>query len=162
VRILLLVFIVVPVVEMWLLIQVGGFIGAVPTIAAVLLTAVIGLGMLRRQGLSTLLRVNQRMASGELPAQEMLEGIVLAVSGALLLTPGFFTDAIGFAGLTPLLRQHLVGRLVARVQVFQGGAVGGTRFREGEGSNTLEGEFWHEGEQHEDGRHKVERREDQP
>ncbi|MBL4780969.1 MAG: FxsA family protein [Porticoccaceae bacterium] len=157
-RILLLVFIIVPIVEMWLLIQVGGFIGAVPTIAAVLLTAVIGLGMLRRQGLSTLLRVNQRMASGELPAQEMLEGIVLAVSGALLLTPGFFTDAIGFAGLTPLLRQHLVARLVGRLQMLQGGVVGGeSRFREGQGGNTLEGEFWHEEE-----RHDGERREDEP
>ena len=145
-RFLLLIFIIVPIVEMWLLIQVGGFIGAVPTIGAVLLTAVIGLAMLRRQGLSTLLRVNQRMASGELPAQEMLEGIVLAVSGALLLTPGFFTDAIGFAGLTPLLRQWLVGRLVGRVNVFQGGAVGGTVYREDKSRDTLEGEFWREDE----------------
>jgi len=146
VRFLLLIFIIVPIVEMWLLIQVGGFIGAVPTIGAVLLTAVIGLAMLRRQGLSTLLRVNQRIESGELPAQEMLEGIVLAVSGALLLTPGFFTDAIGFAGLTPLLRQWLVGRLVGRVNVFQGGAVGGTVYREDKSRDTLEGEFWREDE----------------
>jgi UPF0716 protein FxsA len=155
VRFLLLIFIIVPIVEMWLLIQVGGFIGALPTIAAVLLTAMIGLAMLRRQGLSTLLRVNQRMESGELPAQEMLEGIVLAVSGALLLTPGFFTDAIGFAGLTPVLRQWLVRRLVGRVNVFQGGVVGGTVYREDKSHNTLEGEFWRE-----DGRGEGERRED--
>ncbi len=154
-RFLLLIFIIVPIVEMWLLIQVGGFIGAVPTIAAVLLTAMIGLAMLRRQGLSTLLRVNQRMESGELPAQEMLEGIVLAVSGALLLTPGFFTDAIGFAGLTPVLRQWLVRRLVGRVNVFQGGVVGGAVYREDKSHNTLEGEFWRE-----DGRREGERRED--
>ena len=149
-RILLLVFIIVPIVEMWLLIQVGGFIGALPTIAAVLLTAMIGLALLRRQGLSTLLRVNQRMASGELPAREMLEGIVLAVSGALLLTPGFFTDAIGFAGLTPVLRQWLVRRLVDRVPVFDVGVVGGASFREEKTNTTLEGEFWREGEQRDD------------
>ncbi|MBQ0719415.1 MAG: FxsA family protein [Gammaproteobacteria bacterium] len=143
-RILLLVFIVVPIVEMWLLIQVGGVIGALPTIASVLLTAMIGLALLRRQGLSTLLRVNQRMESGELPAQEMLEGIVLAVSGALLLTPGFFTDAIGFAGLTPVIRQWLVRRLVGRVKVFEGGVVGASVHREEKNNNTLEGEYWRE------------------
>ncbi len=166
-RFLLLVFIIVPIVEMWLLIQVGGFIGAVPTIAAVLLTAVIGLALLRRQGLSTLLRVNQRMESGELPAQEVLEGIVLAVSGALLLTPGFFTDAVGFAGLTPVLRQWLVKRLVGRVSLFQSGVVGGAAYREDKSHTTLEGEFWREAERREDGWRESEkrvdgRREDEP
>ena len=149
-RFLLLIFIIVPIVEMWLLIQVGGVIGAVPTIAAVLMTAVIGLALLRRQGLSTLLRVNQRMASGELPAEEMLEGIILAVSGALLLTPGFFTDAIGFVGLTPLLRQWVVRRLVGRVNVFPGGGVGGASFRQETKGNTLEGEYWNEDGQRKD------------
>ncbi len=145
-RVLLLIFIIVPIVEMWLLLQVGGVIGAVPTIAAVLLTAMVGLALLRRQGLSTVLRVNQRMASGELPAQEMLEGIVLAVSGALLLTPGFFTDALGFAGLTPLLRQWLVARLVARVKVFDGNVGAGAGFRDEKSHKTLEGEYWREDE----------------
>ena len=160
-RFLLLIFIIVPIAEMWLLIQVGGFIGAVPTIAAVLLTAVIGLAMLRRQGLSTLLRVNQRIESGELPAQEMLEGIVLAVSGALLLTPGFFTDALGFAGLTPVLRQWLVRRLVGRMTVFQGGGVSGSVYREGKNDNTFEGEFWREGERREREKQIEGRREDE-
>jgi len=75
---------------------------------------------------------------------------VLAVSGALLLTPGFFTDAIGFAGLTPVLRQWLVGRLVDRLPVFDGGVVGGASFREEKTNTTLEGEFWREGEQRDD------------
>lgn len=160
-RFLLLIFIIVPIVEMWLLIQVGGFIGAVPTIAAVLLTAMIGLAMLRRQGLSTLLRVNQRMGNGELPAQEMLEGIVLAVSGALLLTPGFFTDALGFAGLTPILRQRLVRRLVGRVTILQEGAAGRFAYREGNSENTFEGEFWREGERREGEKQIEGRREDE-
>lgn len=161
-RFLLLVFIIVPIVEMWLLIQVGGFIGALPTIAAVLLTAMIGLAMLRRQGLSTLLRVNQRMESGELPAQEMLEGIVLAVSGALLLTPGFFTDAIGFAGLTPVLRRWMVNRLVGRINVFEGGVASGAVYREEKSRNTLEGEFWREEECHQGERREGVRHDDEP
>lgn len=116
-RFLLLLFIIVPIAEMWLLIKVGGVIGAWPTIGLVLLTAVVGLALLRRQGFATLMRGQQKMESGEIPAQEMLEGIVLAVSGALLLTPGFFTDALGFAGLLPAPRRWLVGRLMGRNMV---------------------------------------------
>jgi UPF0716 protein FxsA len=112
VRVLLIIFIAIPVVEMWILIQVGGVIGAWPTIGLVLLTAVVGLALLRRQGFDTLARVRARLESGEVPALEMLEGLVLAVSGALLLTPGFFTDALGFAGLIPGPRRRLIKRLM--------------------------------------------------
>ncbi len=159
-RVLLLIFIIVPVVEMWLLIQVGGLIGAFPTIAGVLLTAMIGLALLRRQSVSTLMRVRERMGSGEMPAQEMMEGIVLAVSGALLLTPGFFTDAIGFAGLTPGLRRWAIRGLVARVNVMGAQQMGAqqrghtytqtdqsTGSGQSGGHNILEGEFSREDEQ---------------
>lgn len=86
-----------------------------------------------------------------MPAQEMLEGIILAVSGALLLTPGFFTDAIGFVGLIPVLRQHLIRRLMRRVQVFDAGMPPsrggeGNKVRGGGKGTTLEGECWHEDE----------------
>ncbi|WP_237054680.1 FxsA family protein [Microbulbifer sediminum] len=118
-RPLLLLFIVVPIIEMWLLITVGREIGALPTIGLVLLTAVVGLAMLRRQGLSTVMRAQQKMQAGELPAREMAEGIFLAVGGALLLTPGFFTDALGFACLVPGLRQLLLGRILNRVIVVR-------------------------------------------
>ncbi|MFI2811518.1 MULTISPECIES: FxsA family protein [Microbulbifer] len=118
-RPLLLLFIVVPIIEMWLLITVGQQIGALPTIGLVLLTAVVGLAMLRRQGLSTVMRAQQKMQAGELPAREMAEGIFLAVGGALLLTPGFFTDALGFACLVPGLRQLLLGRFLNRVIVVR-------------------------------------------
>lgn len=104
----LILFIVVPVAEIWVLIEVSGRIGVLPTIALVLLTAVIGLALLRQQGVSTLLRANQRMRAGEIPAQEMAEGIFLAVGGALLLTPGFITDTIGFACLIPGVRRLLL------------------------------------------------------
>jgi UPF0716 protein FxsA len=120
VRFLLLLFIAIPVAEMWLLIQVGGVIGAWPTIALVLLTAMVGLTLLRRQGFETLMRGRAKMESGEIPAMEMIEGLVLAVSGAMLLTPGFFTDAIGFAGLLPVTRRMLIGFLINRMNVVNG------------------------------------------
>ncbi|WP_250460058.1 FxsA family protein [Microbulbifer litoralis] len=119
-RPLLLLFIVIPILEMWLLIAVGSEIGALPTIGLVLLTAVVGLALLRRQGLSTVMRAQQKMQAGELPAREMVEGIFLAVGGALLLTPGFFTDALGFACLIPGLRQLLLGRILRHVTVVRG------------------------------------------
>jgi len=93
---------------MWLLIKVGGLIGALPTIGLVFLTAMIGLSLLRQQGFSTLARARGRMSGGELPAQEMVEGLFLAVGGALLLTPGFVTDALGFACLIPGIRQVII------------------------------------------------------
>src|SRR5690606_19661020 len=98
---LFLLFVLTPIVEMWVLIKVGGVIGALPTIGLVLLTAVIGLALLRMQGFATLLRARQKMEEGQLPAKELVEGIFLAVGGALLLTPGFVTDALGFACLLP-------------------------------------------------------------
>lgn len=109
---LLAAFIVLPILEMWVLISVGSKIGALPTIGLVLLTAVIGLSLLRYQGFQTLQRARQKMDSGELPAQEMAEGLFLAVGGALLLTPGFITDAIGFFCLIPGLRQGVLRLLV--------------------------------------------------
>ncbi|GAB2528335.1 FxsA family protein [Microbulbifer agarilyticus] len=116
----LLLFIIMPILEMWVLIRVGEEIGALPTIGLVLLTAVVGLALLKRQGLSTILRAQQKMAVGELPAQEMAEGIFLAVGGALLLTPGFITDAIGFACLIPGIRHLFLGKLLSHVVVVRG------------------------------------------
>lgn len=112
--ILLALFIITPIAEMWVLIQVGIRIGALSTIGLVFLTAVIGLALLRQQGLSTLFRANQRMQAGQLPAQEMGEGIFLAIGGALLLTPGFITDVIGFSCLIPTVRQWMIGRFLKR------------------------------------------------
>jgi UPF0716 protein FxsA len=113
-RLLLLLFITVPITEMWLLIEVGSNIGALNTIALVFLTAVMGVALLRQQGLSTLMRVNEKVEQGQLPAAEILEGVMLAVGGVLLLVPGFATDAFGFACLLPLTRRFLVAGLLKR------------------------------------------------
>jgi UPF0716 protein FxsA len=106
------IFLLVPIVEIFLLINVGGIIGAPWTILLVVLTAVIGVRLLKIQGMSTLKRAQNKMQTGQMPAQEMLEGMGLVVAGAFLLTPGFFTDAVGFLLLLPLTRAWLVGKIV--------------------------------------------------
>ncbi|HGS4480161.1 TPA: FxsA family protein [Vibrio cholerae] len=115
--ILLFLFIAVPVIEITLFIQVGGVLGVWPTIALVLLTAIVGASLVRSQGLQTLLTVQQRLAQGQLPAQQILEGVMLAVAGVLLLTPGFFTDILGMLVLLPVPRAYLAKQLMSRVLV---------------------------------------------
>lgn len=140
----LLVFFITPIVEMYLLITVAGYIDAWPTIALVMLTAVIGVALLKRQGLATLTRGTARMNRGEVPAQEMAEGILLAVAGALLLTPGFVTDAFGFLLLFPPTRLAMVGVLLKRVQVHAGQTPGvqpGSTAPPQSGPVTIEGDF---------------------
>ena len=111
-HLLLLLFVAVPLVEIWLLLEVGGVIGAVPTIGLVVLTAVVGAALVRAQGFSTIMQVRRSMEAGEIPAVAIIEGIFLLVAGALLLTPGFVTDAIGFGCLVPPLRRTLILRFI--------------------------------------------------
>ena len=131
-----LIFFLTPIVEMYLLIEVGGYIGALPTIALVMLTAVIGVALLRIQGVATLTRGIGRLQRGELPAQELAEGVLLAVAGALLLTPGFVTDAAGFLLLLPPTRSAVASRLLSRVELRTERA--GDSYR---GYTVIEGEF---------------------
>ena len=112
---IVVLFLAVPIVEIYLLIQVGQVIGAGWTIMLVVLTAVIGVWLLRIQGLSTLTRAQQKLQANELPAREIIEGMALVVAGAFLLTPGFFTDAIGFLLLFPPTRIALVKLAAARM-----------------------------------------------
>ncbi|WP_226667404.1 FxsA family protein [Microbulbifer aggregans] len=143
-RPLLLLFIVMPILEMWVLISVGQEIGALPTIGLVLLTAVVGLALLRRQGISTVMRAQQKMQAGEMPAKEMAEGIFLAVGGALLLTPGFITDAIGFACLIPGVRHLFLGKLLSHVVVVRTGQYGphsGPGGEAGRSHDVIEGDY---------------------
>ena len=108
--ILLVAFIVVPLAEIAVLIQVGGWIGLMPTLALIILTAVIGTIMLRRQGFAVLTRAQRQLEQGILPVAEVFEGLCLLVAGALLLTPGFITDACG-ALLLPPVRALLYRRV---------------------------------------------------
>ncbi|MDZ7685978.1 MAG: FxsA family protein [Gammaproteobacteria bacterium] len=110
----LIAFIVVPIVEMIILIEVGGIIGALPTVGLVVLTATLGIWLLRLEGTATLARVQARLDRGELPETELLEGIMLLIGGALLLTPGFVTDTIGFACILPGLRRPIARWIIRR------------------------------------------------
>lgn len=146
---LLILFIVVPIVELYFLIKVGSIIGVVPTILIVIATAAIGTALLRQQGLATLHRYQQSLSSGRLPAQEMIEGLALVFGGALLLTPGFVTDIIGFLCLIPFTRQVVIRWLLKRVRI-KGATMMSQRNQWGEGFDdaeqpkarrTIEGEF---------------------
>jgi UPF0716 protein FxsA len=97
----------VPLIEIALFIEVGGWIGLWPTIATVVATALIGTSLLRRQGLATLQRAQAEMAAQRMPVRELFDGACLLVAGVLLLTPGFLTDAIGFVLLIPPLRSTI-------------------------------------------------------
>nr|CAA6829375.1 MAG: Exlusion protein FxsA [uncultured Thiotrichaceae bacterium] len=119
-------FFLVPLVEIYFLIQVGGVIGVLPTVLLVVLTAVVGAFLLRQQGLSTLARFQSSMGQGKLPATAMFEGVMLIIGGALLMTPGFFTDAIGFACLLPFSRKWLAKAMLSKVSVQQFGQKGAT------------------------------------
>ena len=116
-RYLLIAFILVPIIEIYLLFQVGEVIGGGWTILLIIITAIIGASLLQRQGLSTLHRINQSVAQGELPPAMLVEGLLLLFAGALLLTPGFFTDAVGFSLLLPPLR-HWLATLLLRHGLF--------------------------------------------
>lgn len=105
---LFIFFVVISLVEIYVLIQVGSLIGALATVALVVLTAMVGVTLLRAQGLATLMRARARMEQGGLPAEELAEGFLLALAGATLLTPGFVTDAMGFALLVPAVRKKLL------------------------------------------------------
>ena len=107
-----------PVVEIALIIQVGQALGVPPTIALILFTAVVGAYLLKREGLATLFRARQKMESGRIPAQEMGEGMMLAFAGALLLTPGFVTDVVGFSLLSGTVRRKLIGRFSSVVTII--------------------------------------------
>tara|TARA_B110000438_G_scaffold211908_1_gene203981 strand:- start:23 stop:448 length:426 start_codon:yes stop_codon:yes gene_type:complete len=116
---LLPTFIVLPILEMYVLIKVGGNLGALNTVLLVLLTALIGVTLLRVQGFRTLINAKNKLGMAQLPAEEMITGIFLAIGGALLLTPGFITDIFGFLCLVPLTRRILLKVFLNNLRPFE-------------------------------------------
>lgn len=104
---LFLIFTIVPITELTILIKVGSYIGAVNTILIVILTAVIGAYMVKMEGIGVMSRIQKNMQEGIFPADELINGMMILVAGALLLTPGFFTDIIGFIMVFPASRNYL-------------------------------------------------------
>ena len=110
----LLLFLAIPLIEIYFMIELGSVLGAGFTVFMVVLTAVIGAALVRFQGFTTLARAQREMAQSRMPAVEALEGGMLLLAGAMLLLPGFFTDALGFLMLIPPLRQWLIRRFLAK------------------------------------------------
>ncbi len=113
---LLLLFILVPAVELILLIKLGGIIGLFPTVGIIVLTGFLGAALTRMQGLAVLRRMQQEMAAGQMPAGSIMDGVIILIAGALLLTPGFLTDIVGFSCLIPGVRSVIKRFAQARVE----------------------------------------------
>jgi len=118
---LFLLFTIVPLVELVLLIKIGGVIGVAPTIAIVIGTGVLGAWLARWQGLAVLRRIGDEMAAGRLPTDALIDGLLVLVAAAMLLTPGFLTDSAGFLLLVPGTRAK-VRRLVAAAMARNAGS----------------------------------------
>lgn len=136
----LFLIITLPLLEIYVLIKTGALIGAIPTIALVVFSAVLGTLLLRWQGLLALQQARTALARGEIPAAELLDGLIVLLSGILLLVPGFLTDLAGLLCLIPPLRRRLLRRAIA-----SGRPPGGdTSHQAHPEPRVIEGEFWKE------------------
>jgi len=108
IKIIFLLFLGIPLIELYVLIEVGSGIGGLSTIALCLLTAAIGGLLVRFQGLQTLFKAQKQLASGQLPADAGIHGIIIAAAGVLLFLPGFVTDTLGFLLLIPMIRGLII------------------------------------------------------
>jgi len=131
-RVLFLLLLFIPLIELYFLIQVGGWIGALPTVLLTIATAVGGVALMRSQGLATIQKAQMEMASGASPQTSMLEGVFIFIGGVFLFFPGLISDSLGFILLIPFVRAFLVTqyakgmktrahyRYQHREQVFEG------------------------------------------
>lgn len=126
----LLLFVAMPIIEIAVLLRVGSALGWAPTLLIVIATAFLGTAMLRQQGLATLAKARSRLDSGEMPAEQLLEGVLIMIGGVFLLTPGFVTDAFGFACLIPFTRHWLAQKAAGRLIVGVTGSATSAPFNE--------------------------------
>ena len=127
-------FILIPIIEISLFIEIGSIIGSFYTIILIFVTAIVGVFFVRQQGISTFQKLTFQLQNLETPVQTMFEGLVILISGILLITPGFFTDALGFLGLIPFTRIIFI-KLVASYILSRYGK------QSNQNNNTIEGEF---------------------
>ena len=111
---LLILFITVPLIELYLLVSMGRIVGPMPTIGLVILTGFWGAHLARSQGHSILARMQKEIQAGRVPAGELIEGVLVLIGGIVLLTPGLLTDLAGFALMMPGIRRHVRNRLRER------------------------------------------------
>jgi UPF0716 protein FxsA len=128
---LILVFIVVPLAELYVILQVGDAIGVLPTIALLVADSLLGAYLLKNQGRAVWRRFNETMQAGRIPHRELVDGVLVIFGGAFLLTPGFLTDIIGVLLLLPptraVIRRFVQARLTSRAFVAVSGGVRGRR-----------------------------------
>ena len=144
------IFVVVTLAEIYVLVSVGQAIGGLSTVLLVIITAFIGSSLLRQQGWSTMAKAQQSMAEGRAPAIEMLEWVVILVSGILLLTPGFITDGLGLLGLMPWSRSYFINHFLEKnaERVFSNknsvfiNRAGSSETKKTNKDDAIEGEFW--------------------
>lgn len=147
IRFFLLLFVAIPVVEVWLLIKVGGEIGALFTLAWLILAGIFGINLIRYQGAATLMNMRQQLSMGQPPAQAVINGMLLAVAGVLLIIPGFFSDFIALLLILPPVRGLILKRWSNKAKVRERGAVYDAEPQPSGSSQTpkagltLEGEF---------------------
>lgn len=143
-------FVIMTLLEIYVLVSVGESIGGLSTILLVIVTALIGSTLLKQQGWSTMAKAQNAMANGQTPALEMLEGVVILISGVLLLTPGFITDAIGLLGLMPFSRMYFINHILSKNteklfpqkdSVFIHKSKPVTK-KNSDKNDTIDGEFW--------------------
>ncbi|BCN93987.1 membrane protein [Thiomicrorhabdus immobilis] len=115
-RILFLLLFVVPLIELYFLIQVGNVIGALPTVLLTIFTAVLGVFLMRSQGIATLQNAQMEMAAGKSPQTSMLEGVFIFLGGVFLFFPGLISDSIGLLFLVPFIRRFLIKQSVKGMQ----------------------------------------------
>ena len=144
------IFVVMTLLEIYVLVTVGQAIGGLSTVLLVIVTALIGSTLLRQQGWSTMAKAQKSIAEGKTPAIEMLEGVVILVSGVLLLTPGFITDGLGLLGLMPWSRIYFINHILEknaerffkqRNAIFIHRTVNQEKTSNNK-NETIEGEFW--------------------
>jgi len=123
-RLLFVLFIIIPIIEISVLMQIGAVLGVWPTIAIVIFTAWLGAKYVRQQGLSTLNSVQTKMAQGQMPSDEIVTGLMLLVAGVLLVTPGFVTDFFGLSLLVPAVRNAIVTSVKSQLKANNTNAQG--------------------------------------
>jgi len=136
--------------EIFVLVKVGSFLGAWPTVVLVIFTALIGSALVRSQGVQLLQQLQQRMAQGEMPGLQLIEGVMLLMTGVLLVTPGFVTDFCGLLLLQPKIRASLAKIVLANVKLKPNACMSGSYYQSQTGASfankkvdedVIEGEF---------------------
>lgn len=140
-RLFLLAVLILPITEIFLLVEAGALLGVLPTLLLIVATGVLGVHLFRTQGLATWTRLQACMARGEAPTRELVEGPLVLLGGILLLTPGFLTDALGLICLWPATRRRMADYMLEKGWINIATPQGFARGFRGKDPGAIEGEF---------------------